>query len=130
MTDAVSDHVLYGSYIQTQAMSLAGAQSVSMVEVHARLIRRLEQVASLDREIEDLPSQKTIAARQSERRGLVAPELATLHGLRQDLPVLGAAGVRPARGPLPDPRSGAVLPGATAESGSPSGSAPTGCAGS
>ena len=31
MTDAVADQVLYGSYTQTQAMSLAAGQSVSMV---------------------------------------------------------------------------------------------------
>jgi glutamate dehydrogenase len=78
MTDAVGAQVLYGSYTQTQALSLAGAQAVSMLDVHARLIRRLEQVASLDREIEFLPSEKTIAARRSDRRGLVGPELATL----------------------------------------------------
>ena len=78
MTDAVSAQVLYGSYTQTQALSLAGAQAVSMLDVHARLIRRLEQVASLDRELEFLPSEKTIAARRSDRRGLVGPELATL----------------------------------------------------
>ncbi len=78
MTDAVGSQVLYGSYTQTQALSLAAAQSVSMLDVHARLIRRLEQVAGLDREIEFLPSEKTIATRRNERRGLVSPELATL----------------------------------------------------
>ncbi|HEY1568669.1 MAG TPA: NAD-glutamate dehydrogenase, partial [Solirubrobacteraceae bacterium] len=78
MTDAVGGRVLYGSYTQTQALSLAGAQAVQMLDVHARLIRRLEQVAGLDRELEYLPSEKTIAARRNERRGLVSPELATL----------------------------------------------------
>jgi glutamate dehydrogenase len=78
MTDAVSAQVIYGSYIQTQALSVAGVQSVSMLDVHARLIRRLEQVTGLDRELESLPSEKTIAARRNDRRGLVAPELATL----------------------------------------------------
>ncbi|MGZ4193265.1 MAG: NAD-glutamate dehydrogenase domain-containing protein, partial [Solirubrobacteraceae bacterium] len=78
MTDAVGAQVIYGSYTQTQALSLAGAQAVSMLDVHARLMRRLEQVVSLDREIEFLPSDKTIAARRSDRRGLVGPELATL----------------------------------------------------
>jgi glutamate dehydrogenase len=78
MTDAVSDQVLNDSYTQTQALSLAGAQAVSMVDVHARLLRRLEQVVGLDREIEFLPSEKAIAARRNDRRGLVSPELATL----------------------------------------------------
>ncbi|HYZ81784.1 MAG TPA: NAD-glutamate dehydrogenase, partial [Solirubrobacteraceae bacterium] len=78
MTDAVGEQVVYDSYTQTQALSLAGAQAVSMLDVHARLIRRLEQVTSLDRELEFLPSEKTIAQRRSDRRGLVAPELATV----------------------------------------------------
>jgi glutamate dehydrogenase len=78
MTGAVAEGVLYASYTQTQAMSIAGAQAVSMLGVHERLIRRLEQVAGLNRELEFLPNGKTIAARRSARRGLVAPELATL----------------------------------------------------
>jgi glutamate dehydrogenase len=78
MTDGVADQVLYDSYTQTQAMSLAATNSVSMLEVHGRLLRRLEQVAALDRELEHLPSEKTIAARHADRRGLVAPELATV----------------------------------------------------
>jgi glutamate dehydrogenase len=78
MTDAVADEVLYGSYTQTQAMSLALSQATSMVQVHARLIRHLEQVAQLDREIEYLPSEEALAARRAERRGLSSPELATI----------------------------------------------------
>jgi glutamate dehydrogenase len=78
MTDAVAQGVLYGSYTQTQAVSIALAQAVSMLDVHARLIRRLAQVAGLNREIEYLPSEETIAERRSARRGLVAPELAVL----------------------------------------------------
>ena len=78
MTDAVADKVLYGSYTQTQALSLARIQAVSMAGVHGRLIRYLEQEAGLNRELEDLPSEKAMAERRSERRGLLAPELATL----------------------------------------------------
>jgi glutamate dehydrogenase len=78
MTDAVADQVLYASYTQTQAMSLALSQATSMVEVHARLIRNLERVALLDREIEYLPSEDVLAARRGERRGLSSPELATI----------------------------------------------------
>jgi glutamate dehydrogenase len=78
MTDAVAERVLYGSYTQTQAMSVALAQAVSMLDVHARLIRRLSQVAGLHREIEFLPSEETIAERKVARRGLLAPELAVL----------------------------------------------------
>jgi glutamate dehydrogenase len=78
MTEAVAERVLYGSYTQTQAMSLALAQAAQMIDVHARLIRSLEQVAGLDREIEFLPDEDVIAERKSEHHGLVAPELAVV----------------------------------------------------
>jgi glutamate dehydrogenase len=78
MTDAVAEEVLYGSYTQTQTLSLAARQAVAMRDVHARLLRWLETHAALDREMEVLPSEETLAERRSERRGLVAPELAVL----------------------------------------------------
>ena len=78
MTDAVAEQVLYSSYTQTQAMSLALAQAAQMIDVHARLIRHLEQDAGLDREIEFLPSDETINERKVDHQGLVAPELAVV----------------------------------------------------
>ncbi|MGZ6725253.1 MAG: NAD-glutamate dehydrogenase domain-containing protein, partial [Solirubrobacteraceae bacterium] len=78
MTDAVADQVLYGSYTQTQAMSLALAQAAPMVDVHARLIHNLEQVAGLDRELEFLPSDEEISDRKAAHQGLVSPELAVV----------------------------------------------------
>ncbi|MGO9956968.1 MAG: NAD-glutamate dehydrogenase [Solirubrobacteraceae bacterium] len=78
MTDAVAERVLHGSYTQTQAMSLALNQAISMMSVHERLIRHLVDVASLDREIECLPTGSGFTARRGDRRGLAAPELATL----------------------------------------------------
>jgi len=76
MTDAVADQVLDGSYTQTQAISLALSQAVPMIDVHARLIRHLERAAGLKRELEFLPSDRTISARKSGHQGLLAPELA------------------------------------------------------
>ncbi len=78
MTDAVAESVLYASYTQIQALSLALAQAAPMVDVHARLIRHLEQVAGLNREIEFLPSDDTIAERKVDHRGLVSPEMAVV----------------------------------------------------
>ncbi len=78
MTDAVGAQVLYGSYTQTQAISLALAQAVPMVDVHARLIRHLEQTAGLNRSLEFLPSDETIEERKAAHQGLVAPELAVV----------------------------------------------------
>jgi glutamate dehydrogenase len=78
MTDAVSAGVLYGSYTQTQALSLALAQAVPMIDVHQRLIRYLEQVAHLDRAIEFLPSDEALSERKAAHQGLVSPEMAVV----------------------------------------------------
>ncbi|MEA2161792.1 MAG: glutamate dehydrogenase, partial [Solirubrobacteraceae bacterium] len=78
MTDSVAERVLYGSYIQTQAMSLALRQAAGMVDVHARLIRHLEQVAGLHRELEFLPDEEGLEERKSSQAGLTAPELAVV----------------------------------------------------
>jgi glutamate dehydrogenase len=78
MTDAVAEHVFYGSYTQTQAVSLALAQAPLNIDLHARMIRRFEQVAGVNRELEHLPSDETIAERKSAHLGLVAPELAAM----------------------------------------------------
>jgi glutamate dehydrogenase len=78
MTDAVGESVLYGSYTQTQALSLALAQAAPMVDVHARLLRRLEQVADLNRKIEFLPDDESLEERKVDHKGLVSPELAVL----------------------------------------------------
>ena len=78
MTDAVGRQVLYASYTQTQAISLALAQAPPMIDVHARLIRHLEQSAGLNRKLEFLPSDETIDERKAAHQGLVAPELAVV----------------------------------------------------
>ena len=59
-------------------MTLAEAQSEPMLDVHARLIRDLEQTAGLKRELEALPDDEALAERRSNHQGLVAPELAVV----------------------------------------------------
>ena len=76
MTDAVAEQVRYASYAQTEAISVDQVEAPAMIDVHARLIRRLEQVAGLKRELEFLPSEDEISDRKAAHRGLVAPELA------------------------------------------------------
>jgi glutamate dehydrogenase len=49
-----------------------------MIDVHRRMVRRLEQAAGLDRELEFLPSEDAFLERKAAHRGLVAPELAIL----------------------------------------------------
>jgi glutamate dehydrogenase len=78
MTDAVAERIIYDSYTQTQAMSLALHQSAEMADVHSRMIRWLESVAALNRDIEFLPSDEVIAERKVSKQGLTAPELAVV----------------------------------------------------
>ncbi|MCL2418361.1 MAG: NAD-glutamate dehydrogenase [Conexibacteraceae bacterium] len=78
MTDAVAEEVLYDSFVQTQALSIAVAKAAEMREVYGRQIRWLGVNAGLDRDIEVLPSDEALAQRRSEGRSLVAPELCVL----------------------------------------------------
>ena len=78
MTDEVAALVLQNNYLQTQALSVAASQASSLLEVHSRLIRRLERDGELDREIEFLPGADEIAERLAAQDGLHPPELSVL----------------------------------------------------
>ena len=78
MTDEVAALVLRNNYLQTQALSVAASQASSLLEVHSRLIRRLERDGELDREIEFLPGADELAERLAAQEGLHAPELSVL----------------------------------------------------
>src|SRR5207302_1396522 len=78
MTDEVERLVLRDNYLQTQAISTATAQAPSMIDVHARYLRHLEQAGRLDRDLEFLPDDETLSERKAAGHGLVAPEFAIL----------------------------------------------------
>ena len=78
MTGEVGELVLRNNYLQTQALGVAASQASSLLEVHSRLIRRLERDGELDREIEFLPGVEEIAERLAEQGGLHTPELSVL----------------------------------------------------
>ena len=78
MTDEVAELVLRNNYLQTQSLSVAASQAPSLLEVHSRLLRRLERDGELDRAIEFLPGADEIAERLAAQRGLCAPELSVL----------------------------------------------------
>ena len=78
MTGEVAELVLRNNYLQTQALSVAATQAASLLEVHSRLIRRLERDGELDREIEFLPGAEEIAERLASHGGLHTPELSVL----------------------------------------------------
>jgi glutamate dehydrogenase len=78
MTDSVAELVLKDNYEQTETLSLSEAQAAGMIDVHGRLLRRLEQSHRLDRELEALPDDEELAERKRDHLGLTRPELATL----------------------------------------------------
>ena len=49
-----------------------------MIDLHARLVNHLEQVAGLDRELEFLPSDEEVADRKAAHKGFLSPELAVV----------------------------------------------------
>ncbi|MFD7667591.1 NAD-glutamate dehydrogenase [Streptomyces sp. NPDC059788] len=78
MTDEVGALVLRNNYAQNTALSLAQAQSASMLSAQQRFIRRLERDGHLDRDLEFLPSDRQIKERLNAGRGLTQPETAVL----------------------------------------------------
>jgi glutamate dehydrogenase len=78
MTDEVARLVLQDNYEQNVLLGTARAQAPAMLSVHARFIRALERRGELDRELEFLPSDSTLAAREGAGLGLVSSEFAVL----------------------------------------------------
>ena len=78
MTDEVGRLVLRNNYAQNAVLANAVAQASSMVNVHSRMINRLEAAGQLDRALEFLPAEKVIRDRQQNGRGLSQPELSVL----------------------------------------------------
>ncbi|MBE9562092.1 MAG: NAD-glutamate dehydrogenase, partial [Proteobacteria bacterium] len=78
MTDSVANLVLQNNYLQTQALSIALSLAPSLLNVHTRLLRYLENNGHLDRELEFLPNNKVLAERKTNQQGLNSPELCVL----------------------------------------------------
>ena len=78
MADDVAALVLRDNYLQGEALSVAEVRGAAALDRQARLIRDLERAGRLDRALEFLPDDETLAARAAARRGLTRPELAVL----------------------------------------------------
>ena len=78
MTDEVGRLVLRDNYEQTQAMSITHALGETVLDEQARYMRSLEKAGKLDRALEGLPDDETIAQRHAAHTGLTRPELAVL----------------------------------------------------
>ena len=78
VTDEVADLVLRDNYEQNVLLGIARHGARALVSVHRRLIRDLEKSGRLHRDLERLPTDKELAARDAEGVGLTSPELAVL----------------------------------------------------
>jgi glutamate dehydrogenase len=78
MTDAVSDLVLTNNYRQTQAIALAYKECKERMDEYVRLIHDFEESGKLNRTLEYLPDEETIAERKVKGLGLTKPELSVL----------------------------------------------------
>ncbi|MDO4250987.1 MAG: NAD-glutamate dehydrogenase [Moraxella sp.] len=78
MTDTVAQLVLRQNYLQPEAIELSSYEAVARLGEHARFMQFLENKGRLDRAIEYLPSEESIAQRQKASQGLTNPEFAVL----------------------------------------------------
>ena len=78
MTDEVGELVLRDNYLQNQALSMLERRAPASLQTHGRYMRDLERAGRLNREIEYLPNDETLAAREAEGEGLTRPELSVL----------------------------------------------------
>jgi glutamate dehydrogenase len=78
MTDDVAALVLRDNYEQTQAISITQTFGEESLDAQARFMRGLEKAGRLNRAIEGLPDDETIAERHAQALGLTRPEIAVL----------------------------------------------------
>ena len=78
MAGEIACLVLQDNYLQGEALSLAEARGLASLDHQTRMMRELERSSRLDRALECLPDDETLAVRAAQGRGLVRPELAVL----------------------------------------------------
>ena len=78
LTDEVAALVLRNNYLQSQALSTLQLHSAERLPELRELIRDLERAGELDRAVESLPDEETLAARRKQGLGLARPELAVV----------------------------------------------------
>jgi len=78
MTKNVEELVLRNNYLQTQAISMIHSRGYQVLGRQNRLMRSIEQMGKLDRDVEYLPDEKSLTKRTVNRTGLSRPEIAVL----------------------------------------------------
>lgn len=78
MTQELAEKVLLDCDLQTQCICMQARNASERLAEHVSLIRTLEKSIGLDRALEFLPDEETIAERRNAGVGLTMPELAVL----------------------------------------------------
>ena len=78
LTGEVAALVLRNNYLQSQALSTLELQSAERLPELRGVIRDLERGGELDRQVEHLPDEDSLAARRKQGLGLTRPELAVI----------------------------------------------------
>jgi len=78
MTEEVARLVLRDNYFQTQSLSIARRMGIKLLDAQMRFVRFLEKTGRLNRALEFLPDDETVAERRAQGIGLTSPELAVL----------------------------------------------------
>ena len=81
VTEDVTAHVLYDSFLQAQIIAQEVDRSASRLFAYEDLMLLLEEHKLLDRASEDLPTSEEIGERRRAGRGMERPELAVLLAL-------------------------------------------------
>ncbi len=78
MTDEVAELVLRDNYLQTEALTVAEAEAPERLTNMQRLIRALEREGRVNRTVDGLPDEDTIAQLAKSGLGLTRPEMSVL----------------------------------------------------
>ncbi len=78
MTDHIAELVLRNNYLQSQAVSMVHSRGYRVLGRQSRLMRSIEKMGKLDRDVEYLPNEKSLSKRTLSRTGLSRPEIAVL----------------------------------------------------
>jgi len=78
MTDEVAALVLRDNYLQSQSITVSNELGPRLLDRLGRFMRALEREGLLDRSMEFLPDEETLAERAGAGQGLTRPELAVL----------------------------------------------------
>jgi len=78
VTEDVTQHVLYDSFLQAQIIAQEVERSASRLYAYEDLMTLLEESRIFDRASEDLPGSEEIGERRRSGRGMERPELAIL----------------------------------------------------